>query len=104
MFPTILVQRTVLNGAHRILPLIACIEICAFDNASAREAEHSRMQVGQGLCQVATHTVLAVLESVDGEQRYMFQGNTVGSLQENAQFGMLQCQWRCQCQHILLPV
>ena len=62
------------------------------------------MQVGQCLCQVATHAVLTILEGIDGKQRDVFQCHTVGTLQEDAQLGMLQRQGRRQRQRILFPV
>ena len=59
VLPAVLVQRTVLHGPYRILPLIARREVGTLNDASAREAEDARMQVFQGLCQVAAHAVLA---------------------------------------------
>ena len=69
--PAVFVQGTVLNGAHRVLPLIACLEVGTLNNTAAREAEHARMHVVQCLCQVLTHAVLATLPCLDREERNM---------------------------------
>ena len=41
------------------------------------------MLVGKRLCQVASHTILSVLEGVDGEETDMFERHTVSSIKED---------------------
>ena len=67
VLPAVMVQRTVLNGADTVLPLVALVQRATLYDATAGEAEHARVQVFQGLCQVASHAVLAVLVGIDGE-------------------------------------
>ena len=68
VFPAVMVQWTVLDRPHRVLPLVALVQRTALYDASTRKSEDAWMQVFQCLSQVAAHTVLAVLIGVDWEQ------------------------------------
>ena len=68
VMPTVLVQRTILYGTHRVLPLVAAFQVSAFDNASTGKAEDARVHVIQGLSQVLTHTVLTTLPCLNREE------------------------------------
>ena len=46
VLPAVLIQRTVLNGADGVLPLIARTEVDALHDAAAREAEQAGVHVG----------------------------------------------------------
>ena len=59
--PAVLVQRTVLWSTHRILPLIAGIEVGSLYDTSARETEDAWLQVGQILYEVGTETIPVIL-------------------------------------------
>ena len=59
--PAVLVQRTVLWSTHRILPLIAGIEVGSLYDTSARETEDAWLQVSQILYEVGTETIPVVL-------------------------------------------
>ena len=69
--PTVLVQRTVLHRTHRVLPLIAGGKVRTLHDATAREAEHTRMQLLEALRQVLTHTVLMTLVSINREEAHV---------------------------------
>ena len=71
--PTVAVQRTVLHRTYRVFPLVTVLKCFAFDNTSARESQHSGVNIGKSLAEVAAHTVLAVLESVYGEEADVFE-------------------------------
>ena len=103
MFPAVLIQRTVFYGTYRVFPLITSCQVSTLHDASTREAENARMQVFQSLCQVATHTILTVLIGIDREQRHMLQTYFVSTVQEDAQFGMLQCFRSGQRNSVFLP-
>jgi len=66
--PAVLVQRTVLNGAYAVLPLVAGLEVCTLYDAASGESEHARVHVGECLSQVAAHAVLTTLPGVGGEE------------------------------------
>ena len=68
VLPTVLIERTVLYGTNGVLPLVTCSEVDTFDDTTARESQQSRMLVGECLSQITTHTVLTVLEGIDGEE------------------------------------
>ena len=68
VLPAVMVQRTILYGTYAVLPLVALVKCATLHDASARESEHTRVHVFQCLCQVASHTVLAILVGIDGEQ------------------------------------
>ena len=59
--PAVLVEWTVLWSTHRILPLIAGIEVGSFYDTTAREAEYAWLQVGQILYEVGTETIPVIL-------------------------------------------
>ena len=104
VLPAVAVQRAVLDGADGVLPLIAGVEVGTFYDAAAREAEDAWVEVFQSLCQVAAHAVLPILIGVDGEQRHVLQGHRVGSLQEDAQLGVLQRLPGGQRDGVFLPL
>ena len=62
------------------------------------------MQVGEGLCQIAAHTVLTTFERVDGEERDVLECHGVLSLQEDAQLGVLVGDGRRQRDGVFLPI
>lgn len=62
---------TVLHRTYRVFPLVTVLK--CFDNTSARDSQHSGVNIGKSLAEVATHTVLAVLESVYGEEADVFE-------------------------------
>lgn len=64
---------TVLHRTYRVFPLVTVLKCFAFDNTSARESQHSGVNIGKSLAEVAAHTVLAVLESVYGEEADVFE-------------------------------
>jgi len=71
--PAVFVQRAVFNGSYGFLPIVTGFQIGSFDNATTGKAEHAWIQIGQRLCQVFTHAVLAFLPGIDGEQGYVFE-------------------------------
>ena len=67
--PAVLVQGAVLGCAHAVLPLVACVEVGAFHDAAAGEAEHAGLQVGEVLHEVCAQSVPVVL----GEEGYVVE-------------------------------
>ena len=63
--PAVLVQRTVLYGAYRILPLVTAIKVGSFNDTAAREAEYAGLQILQVLHEISTKQTLP---SVIGEE------------------------------------
>ena len=49
VLPAVLVQRTVLDGTNRILPLVACGQVCSLHDTSTGKAEDTGMQILQRL-------------------------------------------------------
>ena len=58
--PAVLVQRAVLHLSHAVFPLVARCKISTFHNATARETEHTGMQVFQIFHQVGAQPIPVV--------------------------------------------
>ena len=69
VIPDVEVGLALLQQTHGVLPMIDIVETLSVRHASAREAHELRMQGGNGLGQVLTHTVLATFEGVLREER-----------------------------------
>ena len=79
--PAVLIQRTVLNRSHGVLPLVARGEVGALYDAAAGEAEHAGMQVLQVLNEVGTE---ASLPGVGGEERHVVEVDALLAFQIDA--------------------
>ena len=87
--PTILVRGAVLDRSDRVFPLVAGLKGRALDDATAREAEDARLEVGQRLGQILAQTVFPPLVGIDGEEREVLDIDPdVG--QSFAGYGLLQ--------------
>ena len=69
IFPAVLVDGAVLDGAYGIFPLVAQVERSALNYAAAGEAEDTGMEVLEGLGYVFAQTVLMTFIGVNGEER-----------------------------------
>ena len=104
VLPTVLVQRTVLDGTDGVLPLIARGEVDTLNDAAAREAQQAGLGIGQGLCQILTQTVLAVLERIDGEEADVLEVDSLCAAEVDAQLCLVDGLARLHHHLILLPV
>ena len=109
--PSCLVDRTVLYWSYRVLPLVACLKVCALHDASARETEHSRLKRSDGLRYILAQSVLISAESLDREERDMLQVNRlarrIGSPfthQQHSELCFLGSQRGGQYHLVLLPL
>ena len=108
--PAVLVQRTVLYRSHGVLPLVACGEVAAFDDAPSGETEDTGMQVEECLCEVLAHAVLMPHPGICREERDMLQvdgtcARTVfGVGEEDTQVGLFDGSWRTHHEGVLLPL
>ena len=105
VFPAVLVEGTVFHRAHGVFPVVAGLQVRAFHNAAAGEAENARAEVVQGLGQVFAKTVLMAHPGIYREQGNMLQvcGSTL-SHQENAEDALIQRLVRVKDELVFLPV
>lgn len=86
--PAILVEGTVLDGADRVLPLIARPEVGALDYATAGKTEQAGVNVGQFLCKILAQAILVTLPSIFGEERYVLEVASCRRVEEYAQLAL----------------
>ena len=66
--PAVLVQRTVLDRSHAVLPLVAGLQLGTFHDTTARETEYTGVHVKERLGEVLAHTVLTAFPCVGREE------------------------------------
>ena len=78
--PDVALGGTLPEGSDGLAPAVHVAESVAVAEASAGETDEAGMEVGEGLCEVGTKSVLAVTEGVLGEEADEVEGNASGVL------------------------
>ena len=108
--PAILIYRTILDRTYGVLPVVAVVQCYAFNDATTRETEYSRLHVGKRLSQVLTHAVFVSLPSVNREQADVLYINCTTSTasvlvaHKQSQLGFVDSAIGFQDDGVLLPV
>ena len=102
--PAVLVQRTVLYRAYRVLPLVARGQVGTLHDASSGEAEHAGLHVEECLCQVLAHTVLISIVRIDGEEADVLQVSGHAAVTPYAQVGSLYGLAGLQHEGVFFPL
>ena len=61
------------------------------------------MKIVESLCEVAAHTVFAVLESILWEEAHVLQSHAILALEQETEVGLLHSLGRLERKLILLP-
>ncbi len=103
--PAVFVDRAVFNRADSVFPLVASVEVGAFDNAAAGEAEDAGFEVGEFLGEVDAEAVFMTLPCLFGEKRYVLEvyGSSIGFYEEDAEFALAAVLVGCKGYLIFLP-
>ena len=75
MLPSVLIERSVLDRSHAVLPVVTGSQISSFHDASSRKAEQARIQIIKSLGEILSQSVLMAHPGVDRKQGYMFHIN-----------------------------
>ena len=102
--PRVFQRFTLLLRSDGVFPVIGVPESVAttVDNASARESHKLRIQVGQSLCQILTHSVAFVC--VLRIERNHINVDVANGEGQNLQAGAVASLFRCECNLIFLPI
>ena len=103
--PTVFVERTVFNRTYSVLPLVASLEVCTFNDTSAWEAEHAWLQVVKSLSEVLTHTVLVAFPCVNWEEAHVLKVNyCTAAVEHDAECTLVDCLVSLDYNLVFLPL